>query len=264
MQQRDGQMIRLECEQEVAYDSPDHIMPRETAWTDSRNVLFNRRLYQIYGNARPSILDLGCSGGGFVRDCINHGCLAIGLEGSDYSKRMKRQAWALIPDFLFTCDISKKFQLYNGKSQLLFDVITAWEVMEHIREADLETFCSNVLKHLREGGLFIISVTCYAVEGEEGHHHQTVKPIGWWEQKFKEHGLLRIKPYEAYFDGQWLARKTNVPRDGFYMVLTNAPSKSPSLPKIKPHWRLFYHWVDSFPQRLLRLLVTGRQKEDFQ
>jgi len=57
------------------------------------------------------ILDMGCSGGGFVRNCLDDGCLAIGLEGSDYSKRHRRAEWRVIPEYLFTCDVTASLKL---------------------------------------------------------------------------------------------------------------------------------------------------------
>src|SRR3972149_1215328 len=72
----------------VALDSPDHIAPFATAHDTSRNHLFNQKLYSLYPARSPLIRDLGCAGGGFVHDCINDGCLAVGIEGSDFSLRM--------------------------------------------------------------------------------------------------------------------------------------------------------------------------------
>jgi predicted TPR repeat methyltransferase len=75
------------------------------------------------------ILDLGCSGGGFVKDCLDDGCLAVGLEGSNYSKNLRRAEWRTIPENLFTADLTTPFQVFSefpeGEVPLTFDVITA-------------------------------------------------------------------------------------------------------------------------------------------
>src|SRR5579871_948679 len=97
--------ISLSCERPVALASPDHKFPWGTLRDNSRNRRFNQKLYRLFGVKQAlAILDVGCSGGGFVRDCIEDGHLAIGLEGSDYSKRNQRAEWATIPHFLYTCD----------------------------------------------------------------------------------------------------------------------------------------------------------------
>lgn len=92
-----------------------------------------------------------------MKDCLDDGCLAVGLEGSDFSKRYRRAEWATIPDFLFTCDITGDFDVLletDGRSQLIqFDVVTSWEVIEHIAEQDLPVVTANVRKHLSPNGL---------------------------------------------------------------------------------------------------------------
>src|ERR1051325_2350118 len=156
--------LRVRAEREVAYESPDHLIPWGTRRDNSRHRRFNQKLYQLFGEERPPIwvLDLGCSGGGFVKDCLDDGCMAVGIEGSDFSKRTKRAEWRTIPEHLFTADITKPFEVFGefpgGEKQLKFDVITNWEVMEHIHERDIPGVVENVKKHLKPGGLWIMSV----------------------------------------------------------------------------------------------------------
>ena len=69
---------------------------------------------------RFALLDIGCSGGGFVRDLLDDGHIAIGLEGSDYSKKSRRAEWAIIPDFLFTADVTGDVDIFmNGRGDPL-------------------------------------------------------------------------------------------------------------------------------------------------
>ena len=109
----------LEAQEEVAYSSPDHAQPWGTKNDNSKNPRFNQKLYKLYSQLQTPlrVLDLGCSGGGFVRSCINEGCFAVGIEGSDYSRRHKRCEWAVIPEFLFTADITRKFRLSLNDGQ---------------------------------------------------------------------------------------------------------------------------------------------------
>src|SRR5205809_2708747 len=101
----------LHCTKPVAVDSPDHIAPRGTANDNSRNRLFNRKLEALLGKRPLAVLDLGCAGGGFVKDFLDEGHVAIGLEGSDYSKKLRRAEWATIPEHLFTCDVTEEFEI---------------------------------------------------------------------------------------------------------------------------------------------------------
>src|SRR5690242_3276938 len=104
--------INVRATREVAYESPDHLMPTGTRRDNSRQSRFNQKLYQLFGEYTPLwVLDMGCSGGGFVKDCLDAGSVAVGLEGSDYSKKMRRAEWRTIPEYLFTADITARFEI---------------------------------------------------------------------------------------------------------------------------------------------------------
>src|SRR4029078_6331458 len=98
-----------------------------------------------------------------VKTCLDEGCIAVGLEGSDFSKKLRRAEWRTIPEYLFTCDITGAFDIFvemeNETERLIFDVVTSWEVMEHIAEPDIEKVANNVKKHLSPAGLWIMSVS---------------------------------------------------------------------------------------------------------
>ena len=64
-------------------------------------------------------MDIGCSGGGFVYQFVTRGVFAVGVEGSDYSKKNKRSEWATIPDYLFTGDVTKPFHFVDEENNLL-------------------------------------------------------------------------------------------------------------------------------------------------
>src|ERR1039457_3002265 len=196
----------VKAERNVAVDSPDHICPWGTRRDNSRNRRFNEKLYAIFGLDHDPlwILDMGCSGGGFVKDCLDDGCIAIGLEGSDYSKRLGRAEWKVIPDNLFTVDITYPFQIdgefEGGRAPVQFDIITSWEVIEHIAEPSLKPLAENVRKHLKPGGLWIMSIATWADAPRGLQLHQTVKPRDWWIAKFRELGLENIEEYVHYFN----------------------------------------------------------------
>lgn len=203
----------------VALDSPDHIRPGGTMHDDSRNPKFNRKLYRLYPSPMR-IMDLGCAGGGFVADCLKDGHDAIGLEGSDYSTKWdgpggtaaerekrkpgRRAEWANIPENLFTCDVTMPFEVREeygtmGDATALFDVVTAWEIMEHLPEERLDQVVQNVLNHLAEGGVWIMSVST-----QYGDYHSTVKPRDWWLELFARHGLAHDHSLVEYFGDDWV------------------------------------------------------------
>jgi cyclopropane fatty-acyl-phospholipid synthase-like methyltransferase len=168
-----------------------------------------------------SVLDLGCSGGGQVRSFIEQGYLAVGIEGSDLSARQLRAEWLTIPDYLFTADITKPFRLQTAKGRegMRFGVVTAWEVIEHIAEADLPQVLANVDAHLMPGGLVIMSVSPKSdiINGVE--LHQTVKPRAWWEAFLTASGWTNHPKLVSYFDGDFVRAEPNAP-GSFHVVLS--------------------------------------------
>lgn len=243
-------MITINCEKAVAFDSPDHIMPWGTRKDNSRNKRFNEKLYGLYGGRILTILDMGCSGGGFVKDCIDDGNVAIGLEGSDFSKKTKRAEWRTIPEALFTCDITRGFTIYDNKQKMLFDVITAWEVMEHIKEDDISHICDNVQTNLKLGGLWIMSISMSRETINGIDLHQTIKPRTWWIEQFAKKGFVHLDVGSSYFNGQYIRGK-ELP-DSFHLVLTNNKANAPKFPRLSMKQKIIDAVVGSKVQRLMK------------
>jgi 2-polyprenyl-3-methyl-5-hydroxy-6-metoxy-1,4-benzoquinol methylase len=156
--------LGVETKHSVAFESPDHIVPFGTAANNSTNKKFILHMDQKLRRERQETtlrcLDLGCSGGQMVKDFLDLGWIAAGLEGSDYSLKRRRANWAkLASTNLFTCDITKPFQMRLDGRPVKFHLITAWEVMEHIATPDLDALFCNIRDHLEEGGYFIASTT---------------------------------------------------------------------------------------------------------
>jgi SAM-dependent methyltransferase len=170
--------IKVETKYPVAFESPDHIAPKGTAANNSTNKKFilhiDRKLHGEFGPATLRCLDLGCSGGQMVKDFLDLRWLGAGLEGSDYSLKRRRANWAELANInLFTCDITKPFQMTLDGKPAKFHLITSWEVMEHIATPDLTPLFNNIRNHLEAGGYFIASTTCTPDIHEGIELHQT-------------------------------------------------------------------------------------------
>jgi len=192
-----NQTISLKSDHPVAADSLDHLHPFGTLQDNTRNFPFYKKCVKLYGPT-VSYLDLGCSGGGLVFDFAINGNLAIGLEGSDLSQKMGRANWRTIPNNLFTCDITKPFQLVDRNTGQVsqFDVVGCWEVLEHIPENALPSLFANVTQHLAEGGVFIGSVS----KMPEDPLHITVHDNAWWVDLFARHGFNMGIGYQHGFE----------------------------------------------------------------
>lgn len=182
---------RVVTEHPIATGSADHQVPRGAVNDNTRHPRFVQRVEDVLGR-NLSVLDLGCAGGGLVLDFLIAGHDAIGIEGSDAPKRRALGEWLNMPDRLFTADITKPFKIVDDTdSPKRFDLVTAWEVMEHIGIEQIKGLFENVRKHLRLGGLFVVSIATFEdADPESGAvFHVTVKPRQWWEELFVAEGF---------------------------------------------------------------------------
>ena len=194
----DSSAITLVTSHPVAYSSPDHIVPYGTMFNNSTNRKFVLYMDQFLSShfmpGQRAFMDLGCSGGQLVADFLEIGWLAVGLEGSDYSLRHRRANWATLANKnLFTCDITKPFQVLTDQKPLGCHLITMWEVLEHINTNDLPQLFENISNHLVDGGIFIASTASgpSIVNGVE--LHQTRWTNEQW-QRFVSERVSNMAP----------------------------------------------------------------------
>ena len=183
------QRFSLATNYPLAVESNDHHFPWGTKNDNTRCPRFVKASESLFPGKRLSYLDMGCSGGGVVFDFLVAGHDAFGLEGSDFSMKTQRAEWRIIPNALKTADITKSFEITKceTKSQAQFDVITMWEVLEHIPELALPSLLSNIKRHLANDGVFVGSVALQDDIVNGVSYHPTVKPKNWWHEKFREH-----------------------------------------------------------------------------
>ena len=97
------------------------------------------------------VLDIGCGGGLVSVPIYNMGANVTGLDASENNiKTAKAYAKRKDLDIKFVHS-----EIENLKSREKFDIILALEIVEHV--ADYQLFLSQAVKHLKPGGLIIIS-----------------------------------------------------------------------------------------------------------
>jgi 2-polyprenyl-3-methyl-5-hydroxy-6-metoxy-1,4-benzoquinol methylase len=213
--------ISLKTDKSVAYDSPDHIEPWGTKQDNHRNVQFNRKLNAWIPSEDLRLLDLGCSGGGQVRSFVEQGCLAVGIEGSDYSLKRLRAEWGTIPELLFTADITAPFELTASGKPLQFSVITLWEVIEHIHRRDLPALFSNLDRHLAPNGVIVMSVSTVQDTINGVDLHQTVEGPEWWYRTFSDLDFRDHPNIVRWFGNDFVRWEENA-AGSFHVILTRA------------------------------------------
>ncbi len=227
-------LFSLATARPVAKDSADHIWPRGTKYDNSTNRNFNLKLYS-YFQYRPDlrVMDLGCSGGGLVRSILADGYCAVGLEGSDFSRKLRSGEWDTCPHHLFTCDITDDFRLRGSDgSAIQFHCVTAWEVLEHIPTDRITKLIENIAAHLAPDGIFVASVDAMP-DGNPvlgAVYHLTLQPKSWWLEQFAAKGFheIALNPFKTrdYVRGNGIGLTDWDPADGegFHLVLKKNPA----------------------------------------
>jgi SAM-dependent methyltransferase len=221
----------LATDHPIALDTDDTAHPRGAMNDNSICYRFNQKFPRLFPDRpRLAVLDLGCAGGGFVRSLIDDGHFAVGIDGSDTPLRLRLGEWGTIPQHLHTCDITKPFALRDratGKP-LRFDAITAWEVLEHIREKDLSGLMRNIAEHLAPDGMFFCSVATFRDEVPESGavYHHTVQSREWWVPVLGRLGF-EVVTQTVITDDDWVRGAGNCRYDyraedeglGFHLIL---------------------------------------------
>lgn len=223
--------VTVQSQKPVAVDSLDHIHPWGTKQDNSKNLKFNLKILAWLPLAQLQVLDIGCSGGGFVRTMHDTGALAVGIEGSDYSRIRARAEWGTIPHRLFTADATAPFSILKASGErILFTLITAWEFIEHIDEDRLADVFDNIDKHLAKNGVVIMSVSPIDDIVDGVNLHRTVKPYDWWIKSCKAFGFVHHPQTVTYFSpDHWIRFEDNATQS-FHLILTRAEDVLPPVP----------------------------------
>lgn len=195
-------MFSIKTERPLATDSNDYLFPFGAKNDNSTNPLFLKAATQLLeGKKRPyRILDLGCAGGQMVSDFLTIGWHAVGIDGADHMRKTNLFNWPALKDLnLFNCDITEPFTIKEDGVPVKFDIITSWEVLEHIRQYRMPAVMENIRNHLGEGGYFIGSISRV-----DDHNYHAVYQDGsephdwkWWNDMFNSVGLISA-PQEVY------------------------------------------------------------------
>jgi SAM-dependent methyltransferase len=205
-------MIKINTNYPNAY-GPDYDFPSQGASQNNHsNPVYLGELERITNKTNFSYLDLGCAGGQSVVELHNRGNVSCGIEGSNLDKMIEESKkrnkpeprfigdtyqpdtdvhdnWVNYKDIcLFKSDITKPFELLNSDNKIQkFDVITAWDVLEHPKPEDIPDLITNIKKHLNDDGVFICLINLVS-----GSHHQCIKPEDWWLKIFDENGFENL------------------------------------------------------------------------
>lgn len=193
-------MLSVETDYPVALTSVDHLHPRGTKQDNTTCSAF------VEAFADPvwsTYLDLGCAGGGLVKQFHEAGKLAVGIEGSDYGRVNQFAEWATIPELLFTADITKPFRVMKDGQPLRFRLVTAWEVLEHIQEESVPQLLSSIREHLEAGGYFLGSISKMSDNVNNVEYHCTQREPEWWDLEFRKADMVPERAMYLSVEPRW-------------------------------------------------------------
>ena len=176
--------------------------------------------------------------------CVEHGIESAGIEGSDWSQRHGRGAWRIHGDKLFLSDITEPFT-FDEK----FDVITAWEVVEHLTENGIERFFQNAADNSTHDALLIISTASGPDIVNGVNLHQTMKGREWWISVARRNGWENDACIVKYFTPQWNNGCRWESDQSFHIVLRKNHSRPPALPRQSFLLNLYDLYLGSLVQK---------------
>lgn len=186
---------------------------------------------------RGRLLDVGCGNGTFVAAALAQGFDAVGIDFSCTAIEMGRKHFGIEP--LYCLSIAQLREQFPGQ---LFDVVTAFEVLEHMD--DVQDFLTELATVLRPGGHLVVSVPNrdrwprMLNEGDLPPHHFTRWNAAAMREVMGRHGLdvrsISINPAQVTMK-MWLLANVRL---GLVMrVLRGVQTRSDSKPAI-PYGRV--------------------------
>lgn len=190
-------LLTITTDRPIALDSVDHLEPRGALDQQGHEgIEFFTELKQVYPDIK-TVLDLGAGSGWFVNNGVKCGFDAHGVEGTDkvdseapwlvFSDRRLFHADLRYPFYIFYPDVYYRQGVGAANFYVLFDLITAWDVMEHLSEDSIDTTMKNITRHLNRGG-YLMGTIEFSDKDNEGYH-TLCKPREWWVSKFEEFGF---------------------------------------------------------------------------
>lgn len=123
-------------------------------------------------------LDIGCGLGYFVKEAVEEGVDCYGIDISEYAVKN-----AIIKDRIKLGSITN---IPFGDET--FDVVSAFDVIEHIHPKDTEKAFSEIYRVLKKGGYLIMTTPnpCHIGDWIRDDTHINVRPPKFWNEMLKK------------------------------------------------------------------------------
>jgi 2-polyprenyl-3-methyl-5-hydroxy-6-metoxy-1,4-benzoquinol methylase len=183
-------------------------------WLKGRSGQMVEHFKFMYPNTETT-LDVGAAIGDFTAAWLKLGVDAYALEGSEQcvEKLVIPRERMIIADLRFPIDLPVDVPQK-------YDMVTCWEVAEHIEREYVVPFIQNLAKFVEDDGVLAMSICT-----KKGRYHCTVEPLEWWFMQFKMGGFTHTGNEDLFRDlagrahGGWEKREGNIRMLGDNMVI---------------------------------------------
>jgi cyclopropane fatty-acyl-phospholipid synthase-like methyltransferase len=150
-----------------------------------------RALWGVFAHfGRPgSYCDMGCGDGWLVYTARTAGVpVSVGVEISPDASQVAPAGTDIVAH-----DLGKPLGL--GR---MFDLVTSWEVAEHLEQSCADEFVRNLARHV---GRYLVFTA--ADVGQGGYHHVNCQSKEYWRDKFVLAGLRYLEEETAALRSTW-------------------------------------------------------------
>ncbi|MDP1559909.1 MAG: class I SAM-dependent methyltransferase [Pirellulaceae bacterium] len=187
----------------------DAVIAREENYNRPENspgFLNCQQAYRELSSVSGRALDLGC-GVGFVVELLTETAFWLEPWGADISEvAVERARQRLAKKQVPSSRIALLRDQHLPFEDSFFSLVTCFDMMEHLDEADVRQTLNEIQRVVRRGGLMFASVSCrpsgYADQFGD-NLHRTVRGLDWW--------VGEVDPDRAEYDkhrNQFLMWKT--------------------------------------------------------
>ncbi len=111
-----------------------------------------------------SLVDIGCGEGRIISEIKKH-VTAAPIHGYDISNRAIEFARAFVPNTIFNTH-----NILEKPLDTQFDAVVSCEVIEHIKPDEVDSYCKNISKSLKVGGVFFLTTPTTNIPTSKKHY----------------------------------------------------------------------------------------------
>ena len=176
------------------------VYPKYTMESERRINERRIALVKQFWSGSAKILDVGCATGFFLSYVKRAGLDPYGVDISSYAINQGR---SLFGESLICCNVDDHIPF----SDEFFDMITCWDVLEHLRNPSV--FLKNISRKLKKDGLIFVETCNYdsmsrrLTKGNwffygEGYHQTPEITVGIMKNWFRNASLTMVEAFTDY------------------------------------------------------------------